>query len=353
MEEHLSAVAASQPVGTWRGRTLLVCYGDLPGSFTVNGTKCTAKLRATDRTGMRMWIVDAALEEVPLIQAFYSAIDIGDELCDRLSFLTFAPVESQLVSVTVQKAKIGETFLLALQLEAFRRSTVSVTSDAIERFDSLKDDIARTALRTFRKALSSGSPYRTLSELWTTIETLAQSEAKDASDFVVEPCSGCGKQRTAGLRSQKYIRAHFLNTSDSSANESAADATRTVRSRLVHGARLHDSALREEVEGRIPLLQAACATALARRLELAPLCSHCQSVGIPFQSFNVTVTGGAEGKTKLAFNECVVPSALSVLPESLQIPKNFSIMIGLFEPIHFDTIALPDMEAPKVPHQDA
>src|SRR5438552_3170000 len=118
---------------TWRGRFLLRSFADLPGEFRVGGYDCRSQPVVTEPTGRHITLVDLTIHDVELKDAYFRTIDSGEELADRVSFLTYAPATAELISVTVPQVKLGEEFSIALPVEGYRRSRVRVASADIAR----------------------------------------------------------------------------------------------------------------------------------------------------------------------------------------------------------------------------
>jgi hypothetical protein len=248
--------------------------------------------------------------------------------------------------VTVPEVNIGESFQIAVPVEGYQRSCVRIDPSHIASLDQRSEESTSVALSMFRRGVSAGTPYQVLTDLWTAVEAIAEREARDRGDFVEERCPKCQTPRRTVPASQRYIREAFLHAKPVERGEedavSLADQTRRIRGTLVHGGRLHDTRLRQQVEEKLPALQAA-AVALVKKLHVKPKSDRCQHLGVPYMAFTMIAEGPRQEDCKVVFDNFAVPAALSMLPKQFAEAQHFFVRIGLLMPVPIHPFVLPEV----------
>lgn len=315
----------------------------------MDGLQCHAQQQNPEPTGKLSYLVDFYVEDEKPTEAYYHGIDLAMELTDRLSFLSYAPSDAHVLSVTVPSVKPNATFEIILPTTGYRRTRVQLCPQDIEAFDNRSNDAASIALRLFRTGISTDSPYRIFADLWTSVEAIGVKRATDAEQYVEEKCSTCGATKKLGPASHQAIR-HIFCTSrpqevtdkDAKAN---ANAARRTRGKVVHGSRLHDATLRKEVEAQITRLQSASAVALVEELGVKPKSGRCQYLSLPYLHLKMACSGPPENKVCIIAPIFDGAAMLSFLPDQFCEPQTFTIEIGMFSPIAMDVRGLPTVEA--------
>jgi len=338
----------------WRARASLQAFADLPEQFVFQGHPGKSFRYNIDRSGSATWIVDLSLEEDPLKDAYFSALDLSADLADCVALLSYAPTHFELLSVAPPTSVLNVPFDIALPVGAFRRTRSTIDGGKLEVLgDRCADEGTAIALRSFRAALAAENPYRTLTELWTAAESLAERQAMADGNFVERSCEHCGRLVRSGLASQQYIRKFFERVTPSGKTPQdyriVADDTRRLRGTLVHGGRLHDEALRQDVVIKISSLQAATAAAIVDKTATRTASHRCHHLGVPLVISRMQRVGPSardcvaappvEGLDDLVFE---IPAVLSFLPDEFSECQPFTMEIGLFFPMPIHELAFPE-----------
>lgn len=327
----------------------MASFANLAERFIGDNVWVSTRLVAKDFSGRAIHYIDLAIETDNLHDAFYEAHDRISQIENAIAFLSFGPVHTAFLSLTIPNVKLGEWFDIVLPSEGFRRSRAQLTTAKLEQMSSPKDKEITIALHSFKQGVSSVSPYRVVTDLWTAIETLASKQGAQESNFVEHTCEECGHKTNRGMpKTHPYINTHFATAKakDKTEKEALDFAKRSGRVRhvLVHGGKLRDKSLRSEAEFVQPSLQAAAATAIAKELDIKTDARYCHHLGLPYIHLQMKRTG--QEQVAMRAQELRVSSALSEVPDDLRDTDEFSIDIGLFLPQSvqpLDKDALPDL----------
>jgi hypothetical protein len=138
---------------------------------------------------------------------------LPDENAERDSDLrvvdAYAPASFDLIAVTPPTSKAGIPFEIAVPVGMFRRTRSTIDREKLERLGSqCEDESVWIPLRSFRTGLTARDPFRTLIELWTAAESLAERQARTDGRLVEQACD-CGRTIRTTPASQHYIREFF------------------------------------------------------------------------------------------------------------------------------------------------
>jgi len=220
--------------------------------------------------GITYSLIDVVFDSNDIESAYYQAVDVGDDLADRLTFLSFAPVRTEVMSVTYPEVHLGDVFEIALPMPDPPRSAVDISTDAISQLNADRSEPVTRALRGFRNAVSAVSAYDMLVQLWTTVEILARDNAEKDGSYNEHECNRCGSIRRGELKTQPYVEDFLasanLGMEGGQTPGQVAAGARSLRGKIVHGGKLHDRTLKRDTESYIGVLQSAGGTALADAL---------------------------------------------------------------------------------------
>ena len=325
---------------------MVTSYAKLPDKFDLEQHQCVCVPAGTVQTGLQNTMVDIFIEHDELEEAYFCGIDLAEELVDRLSFLSYGPSYSQMVSVTVPEVRRNDQFEIAVSIAYYQRSCIQLSPGDIESLSNKPNDETSIALRMFRKGVSAVSPYQSLADLWTAIEAVSDKSAKEAGKFVEHTCPNpeCKTKRQAGPASQGYIRQHFTDAKAADMKDevaiSAANETREARGKVIHGGRLQDASLRRDVENKLLFLQASTAVALVKELNVKPKSRECQRLGLPYLSLQMIAVGPADFKP---VEPCTLkfPFGVSQLPSQFSDAQPVQFDVGITFPINMPKEAYP------------
>lgn len=338
----------------WRARMLVQSFAELPDTFTFQGHAGRARRYHEDSTGCLTTVVDLTLSDDLINAAYFAAIDIGAELTDCVGLLSYAPASYELLSVGPEISTIGVAFDMALAVGMFRRTRSTIDGKKLQALgDKYGNEGTAIALRSFRVGLGAKNPYRTLTELWTAAEALADRQARTDGNFIERRCDQCGKVSRAGPASQQYIRKYFERVTpvDKTADEyrRLADDTRSLRGTLAHGGKLHNEALRQEANVKLSSLQAAAAAAIVDATGVSTATHRCQHLGVPclvirLHRVGLKATDCAPAPSNGRSDELVfeIPAVLSFLPDEFSECQEFTIEVGVKWPIPVHELAFPE-----------
>ncbi len=338
----------------WRARLIVESFAKLPSVFSIQGNQAAATSLFCDSSGWTGFLVDFTLEIQNLEDAYYRAFDLANELLDAISFLSFAPTKGDVISVTVPKAKMGEPFDIALPINNLRRSTVTIDAAKLSKLCSGSSITKKAAisLRKFRSGLASTSPYQVISDLWSSVETIAEMRGRENKAEISNTCKSCEHNNPTGrFKTTPYIQQFFNEVKDEKLCDAdakkAEKATRELRNVLAHGGELHDMKLRQRAENAQAWLQSACARALVQELDIKPDGSRCQHLGISFNHLILEVnlnqqSGQLELRSRPAFIK--MPASMASLPLSYCDDQPLNFEFGVFSnQLNIQQLALPEL----------
>ena len=251
----------------WRALFHVSAYVSLPQVFTVLGADCASAEMGSAPDGRRQLLVSMRYVGEDIETAYFEAHDLGEELADRLAFLSLAGADVSVASVTYPEVRLGATFEIALPVPDATRSPVMITVDDLSQFEKGRSDSGARAMRLFRTGAASGSSYHALGQLWAAAEVLGRQRAVADGNHVQYPCKSCGAVQEGQPRTLPYIAGFLeevLEPKDRASATAKADAARATRGKVVHGGKLQDRTLRREVEDHLGHLQTGVAVALAQ-----------------------------------------------------------------------------------------
>jgi hypothetical protein len=263
-----------------------------------------------------------------------------------VSFLSYAPATQRVISLTVPQVRANEVFYIAIPSDGVRRTRVPMTSIDIESITSVPQS-SGVALRMFRRGLTAESPFQALTDLWTGVEAVAERQAREADERVLQTCKVCGTKSSGPVASHSRIRklyqlAKHPSMSDQDAAKSA-DSTRSLRGKLVHGAKLHDAALMHEVQTQLALLQSAAATAIACDSQIKTRANESQHVGDCYLGFDMRFDAST-GSFMLNMRDFEAKAGISSLPSNYaDRPSPLALKIGIWSDTPIDELAFPDI----------
>jgi hypothetical protein len=318
----------------WRARFRIFSFANLPEHFMVENVSAKTTLVAEDLAGRAFHYVDLSIESDNLEDAFFESLDRISQIEDAVAFLSFGPVNAEFVSLTVASIKPDEWFDIVLPSDGFRRSRCSITSEKLEKLCLPKEKEAAIALHAFKQGVSSASPYNVVTELWTSVETLASKQGANENNYVEHTCEKCGHKKKGMPRTHPYINSYFLKSKakDKSEQESLDFSKRsgTLRHTLVHGGKLRNSDLRREAEFIQAPLQAAAATAISMETDIKTDARHCHHLGIPY--IHLQMKRVDQEQVEMRGQIFKVSTVLSEIPPEFRDTDAFSIDVGLFLP---------------------
>ena len=253
----------------WRALLHLRGRVSLPQLFTLNDSACTSREIGTDPSGRCIVLVESTYVSEDVEAAYYQALDSAEELADRLALLGLAAIEVSVVSVTYPEVQVGSAFEIAVAVGDAMRSQVTVAPEDLSQFERPRSDVQARALRLFRTGVSSPSPYHALGQLWAAAEVLARECAERDGCRVEYSCRECGAVQKGQPRTQPYIEGYFepvLDDKSPDAPSRTAARVRDARGKVIHGGKLQDRVLREEVDGQLGYLHVGVAAAISRAM---------------------------------------------------------------------------------------
>jgi hypothetical protein len=336
----------------WRYRAELSAFADLPSVAAIRGREIEFTKLASRPTGEAIYLLDIFIEEPTAKDALLSGIDLGDEVADRIAYLSYAPASKWTISATRPVLGVGEQCELAVLHGAFSRGRSQITRDRLESLDCVAENSpTASALRSFRTGIGDPSPYRALMDFWRAAERLAEEDAKKKGYEVSKHCKQCGTLVESRPATQPaivdLIRAVGEGFEDEAKAKEVAGSARRTRGGLVHGGKLADSALRREAQEHLLPLQPAAAIALARHIGVKTQSRESILNDVPITVLTLKRTGAAV--TDFAIEDSLtgptfayeIRAAISKLPDEATDGPRMSIALGLAFPMPIDPRGLP------------
>lgn len=333
-------------MATWRVRTILRSFADLPDDFSCDGAFASSTRIADQVDGSATAQVDMTIETDTLKDALTRAIDLNETLQDRIAYLSFAPAESAIVSVAPPTATYGQPFEIAVPVPGFRRDRTALSASDIAALDPESPEEAETALRLLRRGVNARLPFDSFMDLWSGIEALANAAAIEANDYIRSQCPACGAEIKGGPASHQQIRRMYQEgiPADSAAKapKKLADEARTVRGSLAHGGRRHTSDFLDQVSEKCLGLQSVLVSSLSACLPVLPVAGSCPRAGAQWGLLTISVPGPVTAEINVTPREFECGFGLATLPSDRHQGQSVEAKFGLFLPLPIHALALPD-----------
>jgi len=326
----------------WRALLRVVGFVTLPQKFALGDAACSSEMVGNWPDSRHVLLITSTYSSSNIETANYEAHDLAEELADRIAFLGLAAVEISVLSVTYPKVEVGELLEIALAVPDAIRTPVEIRAEELAQFDKPRTDPDARALRLFRTGASSSSSYHALGQLWAAAEVLGRELAVQAGSYTEYPCKNCGATQKGPPRTQPHIESFFeavLEAKSTRSPSETAEAARKTRGKVIHGGKLQDRVLREDVENQLGHLQCGVAVALSRAMGVTSSIRHARRIDRAVMYAQVVARqemAAREGGTVFAdmhFGKWAV-SARGALPS---IPKN----VGRDQPHEIGLVGLP------------
>lgn len=323
----------------FRGRLLLSAFATLPSQFSLSGRRCVSRLVATDPEGRKHSLVDISVTSTttavrPPDERFASICsavdtlrDLASEIADRVCFLSFAPVATNIVSVAPPQVAVGDNFQVAVFVALPPRSSVQLEADLLGAFDGAASDVGQQALRLFRKGVSETNECSALAHLFMAAEVLTSSHC-DAAE------SG---SRIEAMFAKVDPKADFA-------------ATRNVRNEIITG-RLQDMRTEREAHKRSGQLQSVVAAMLSEELGMRLATGKSSRVTPPLLITELAADSAMSDESKslivssLPAHSAIFSSGSLVMLSEPYAPEDLSSipLSGISLPVAIPNIAFPEV----------
>jgi hypothetical protein len=328
-------------MSTWRVRCLLTSFANLPEQFFVRNCSVSVKKIGETANGSNQFLLDLIIETEKIEDAATLGIDLSNEITDRICYLSNAPSQLEIISVTTPKLNIGEIGKLCLFQGNFHMSSVNLSKEKIEIFDQFKENSnIRASLHNFRIGISNFNPYESFKNLWSSLELLVKDNAKKLP-MIEKRCPGCDVIISSHPHEQKVIREYY-EIVHKTGMDKEADNLRKFRGKLTHGC-VADEKLRNQTEEQITKLEPISLTLLSKETGVKPERAQTFHTGIPLLILEIEKTGNKntdiEIKQSTSFE---VKASFPKIPQEYAEENAFQFFVGIKPPIQINPISLPD-----------
>ena len=263
-------------MNNWRFRFLISCFTLLPEEFVISDYKLCCKKDGRNISGDIIYRIDIFTKTPDIQKAFSECLDLVDEVLDRIAFLANSKVGLlSIVSITRPYVKSEQEFEVGVPTGSFSNSNADISRQHLEDFSV--DDLKSRLMRCFRLGCSSADSYTRYKNLWLLLELLAEQKAKDEGwkldkkchkcEEVIH-CPKCGVESPVIPDQQRGI-IYFLSrfsVDNKHTPEEIAKNGRRLRGKLIHGGKLSNLKLADEVSAMTVAIYATVLSSLSEYL---------------------------------------------------------------------------------------
>lgn len=341
-------------MNNWRFRFLISCFTLLPEEFVISDYKLCCKKDGRNISGDIIYRIDIFTKTPDIQKAFSECLDLVDEVLDRIAFLANSKVGLlSIVSITRPYVKSEQEFEVGVPTGSFSNSNADISRQHLEDFSV--DDLKSRLMRCFRLGCSSADSYTRYKNLWLLLELLAEQKAKDEGwkldkkchkcEEVIH-CPKCGVESPVIPDQQRGI-IYFLSrfsVDNKHTPEEIAKNGRRLRGKLIHGGKLSNLKLADEVSAMTVAIYATVLSSLSEYLNKKCLNKRTAIYGNPL----LIITCKYEGNPLKVKNVKSIFEVKAAFPEvedkyAENQKQNFFFGIN-FNELVLPEIALPDLK---------